>query len=93
MNCDWRTQETAIFNGYPADTMLTAVIMFESANAHFQIDETIPGVIVPLNPGGVLNPPPPPTAAPAATVTADKALIATMLASFQPTDPHPLACH
>lgn len=93
MNCEWRTHESATFNGYPADTTLPAVILFESANAHFQIDETIPGVIVPINSGGALNPPPPPTAAPAATVTADKALIATMLTSFRPTDPHPLACH
>lgn len=92
MNCNARAHETATFNGYPADTSLLAVILFESANAHFQIDETIPGVIVPMNPGGPMNPPPPPTAAPAATVTADKALIATMLASFQPSAPHPLAC-
>lgn len=92
MNCSERVHETATFNGYPADTTTHGVILFESANAHFQIGETIPGVIVPVGPTS-LNPPPPPTAAPAATVTADKALIAAMLASFQPTDPHPLACH
>ncbi|MGH2503472.1 MAG: hypothetical protein ACRDID_13280 [Ktedonobacterales bacterium] len=71
---------------------LPSLFFYESGDAHFQIDVTIPGVIVPDGPGGSMNPPPPPTAAPAATVTADEALINTLLSSFQATDP-PLACH
>lgn len=71
---------------------LPSLFFYESGDANFQFDVTIPGVIVPDNPGGPMNPPPPPTAAPAATVTADEALITTMLTSFQATDP-PLTCH
>lgn len=71
---------------------LPSLFFYASGDANFQFDVTIPGVIVPANPGGPMNPPPPPTAAPAATVTADEAVITSMLTSFQATDPQ-LACH
>ncbi len=94
MMCNWHAGETASFNGYPADDRSPAVIMFESGSAHFQIDEVIPGVLVPENAGGVLilTPPPTPTQLPATTVSEDRALVDAALASFQPTDPKPLVC-
>jgi hypothetical protein len=67
------------------------VWILESYNAHFQIDSTIPGVLVPFNSGGPMNPPPTPTAPPQATVTADQALLSAILASFKPTA-KPLPC-
>ncbi len=92
--CSGRFPEQSIFNGYPADEREQAVILFESGDAHFQIDEVIPGVLVPMNPGGplILTPPPTPTQLPASTVSADRALIDAALATFQPTDPKPLVC-
>ncbi|HEX8983300.1 MAG TPA: hypothetical protein VF792_11050 [Ktedonobacterales bacterium] len=94
MMCNGRASETATFNGYPATDRLIAVIMFESGGAHFQIDEVIPGVLVPMHSGGplILTPPPTPTPLPASTVSADKALLDAALATFQPTDPKPLTC-
>jgi hypothetical protein len=92
LECNSRPRETTTFNGYPADESMTAVIFFESGNAHFQIDETIPGVLAPENPGGPMNPPTPPPPPPAATVTAERALLADALASFQPSDAKPLTC-
>jgi hypothetical protein len=92
MRCgaNWATGPS--LSGALTATPLPSLFFFESGDAHFQIDVTIPGVIVPDGLGGLMNPPPPPTAAPAATVTADEALITTMLSSFQAADP-PLACH
>lgn len=94
MMCNGRAGETATFNGYPADDRLLAVILFESGGAHFQIDEVIPGVLEPMNPGGplILTPPPTPTQLPASTVSTDRALLDAALATFQPTDPKPLTC-
>lgn len=94
MMCNGRADETAAFNGYPANDRLMAVIMFESGGAHFQIDEVIPGVLVPMHSGGqlILTPPPTPTQLPASTVSADRALLDAALASFQPADPKPLVC-
>ena len=91
LNCGPRSHETSSFNGYPADTSQPAVLFFESENAHFQLDEVIPGVLAPINPGGPVNPPPTPTPPPAATVTADQSLLASILSSLQPTA-RPLAC-
>jgi hypothetical protein len=92
MTCSGHSQETATFNGYPADTSSPALILFESGNAHFQIVETIPGALVPDSTGGSMNPPTPPPPPPAATVTAERALLADALASFQPSDAKPLTC-
>lgn len=91
LNCTSRPHETSSFNGYPADTSMQAVVFFESENAHFQLDETIPGVLAPFNPGGPANPPTPPPPPPATTVRAERALLAGMLITFQPTA-RPLRC-
>lgn len=91
LNCTPRSHETSSFNGYPADISMQAVLMFESENAHFQLDETIPGVLAPINPGGPMNPPPTPTPPSAATVAAERALLTAILSSFLPTA-RPLAC-
>lgn len=92
MACSAGFAFTMRFHGYPADESMPAVILFDSAGAHFQIDEVIPGVLLPVNPGGPANPPPPPTPPPAATVTAERATLSAFLATFQPTDPQSLAC-
>lgn len=92
MACSAGFAFTTRFHGYPADESMPAVILFDSANAHFQIDEMIPGVLTPVNPGGPANPPPPPTPPSAATVTTERTLLAATLATFQPTDAHPLMC-
>jgi hypothetical protein len=91
--CRARAQETLSFNGYPATQIPPSgtVWLFESYNAHFQIDVEIPGVLTPMTLGGPMNPPPTPTAPPQATITADRTIIATALASFQPTA-KPLTC-
>ncbi|MGH2501007.1 MAG: hypothetical protein ACRDID_00680 [Ktedonobacterales bacterium] len=83
---------TTTFDGYPADESLPAVILFGSGNAHFQLDETIPGVLVPENPGGPMNPPTPLPPPPAATATAERGLIVAALTTFLPTDAKPLTC-
>lgn len=95
MMCGARGQESGTFQGYPASTQ-PALILFESGNAHFQIDEVIPGVLAPANPGGPMIPsPPPPTPTPlsASTISTHRALLSDALASFYPTDAQPLACH
>ena len=63
MMCGARGQETGTFQGYPASTS-PALILFESGNAHFQIDETIPGVLEPVHSNPMMTSPPPPTPTP-----------------------------
>jgi hypothetical protein len=94
MECTSRSEETGTFNGYPATPYGPPTIMFESDNAHFQIDETIPGALQPSGFSVHLTPPfpPTPTPLPAAAVASDRALLGEALASFRPADPHPLAC-
>ncbi len=72
--CGARSQETLDIQRLSSGEIPPSgtVWMFESYNAHFQIDVEIPGVLVPENPGGPMNPPPAPTAPPQATVTADQ---------------------
>ncbi|HEX2347764.1 MAG TPA: hypothetical protein VHI51_04935 [Ktedonobacterales bacterium] len=95
MMCSARSHETTTFHGYPADESSPAMILFESANAHFQLDEIIPGVLEPVHssPMQTAPLPPTPTTLPAATISTDRALLSDALASFQPTDTQPLACH
>lgn len=66
-----------------------AVWLFNTENAAFQIDVTIPGVLVPVNFG---PPPPPATPLPVSWVATDQTEVNEMLTSFQPTDPKPLTC-
>lgn len=86
--------ETMMFNGYRAGQIDPpgTVWLFESSNAHFQIDVKIPGVLEPLhsNPA-MMTIPPTPTPLPQAMVSADRTIIATSLASFRPTA-KPLIC-
>jgi hypothetical protein len=92
MDCSSRPREPLLFNGYPADANAPEMTLFESGNAHFQIDETIPGVLMPPNLGKANPLLPTPSPLPAATVTADRALLSDALASFQPANPKPLVC-
>lgn len=81
------------FQGIPASSMGQAVWLFDTANAHFQLDVWIPGVLEPPH-SSPMMPSSMPTATPlpAATVAVDRQVLATMLGSFAPTDPPALAC-
>lgn len=91
--CGIATPANKTFNGYPAEGD-SATIRFNSGNASFQIFETIPGVLQPDNLGHYRPPvAPTPTPLPASIISTDRALLSDALASFQPTDAQPLACH
>jgi hypothetical protein len=89
----WVKPTVTTFNGYRAQVYgpPTTGWMFESYNAHFQVDITIPGVLVPPHYGNPYNPPPTPTALPQATVTADRALLTQILSTLKPSR-EPLVC-
>jgi len=94
MECATPFPADATFNGYPAEEGDTAVIRFNSTTASYQIGEYIPGVLQPDNLGHYTPPvAPTPTPLPALTVASDRSLLSDALASFQPTDTQPLACH
>jgi hypothetical protein len=80
---------TQTFDGISTTSMGPGTWLFNSARAHFQIDATIPGVMVPANFG-----PAEPTAIPLspAQLATAKTNINEILTSFQLTDPKPLAC-
>jgi hypothetical protein len=78
------------FHGIPASTQ-PAVWLFNSANAHFQLDVWIPGVLEPPHSGSPI-PAPTATPLPASWVSADQRDINGVLATFQPTNPSPLSC-
>jgi hypothetical protein len=81
------------FHGIPAESINGVTWLFETGNAHFQIDYAIPGVKEPLHSSPlILTPPPAPTPLPSTTVTADQTLADTILGSFQPASPKALAC-
>ena len=67
----------------------SGVWLFTTENASFQVDVSIPGVVMPTTFG---PPPPPATPIPAAWVATDKTDVNALLVSFQPTDPKPLTC-
>lgn len=83
------------FHGLP--TTLTDQTMpmwlFDTANAHFQVSVWIPGVLEPPHsePARVAAMPTA-TPLPAATVAVDRHVLATILGSFTPTNPHALVC-
>jgi hypothetical protein len=85
--CYTSPQYRTAFHGLPA-IGTRSVYLFDTGNASFQIDVTIPGVLVPISFG-----PPPPAATPIPTswITTDQADVHGILNSFQPTDPKPLA--
>ena len=66
-----------------------ALRLFTTDTASFQVDVTIPGVLVPANFG---PPPPPATPLPSSWLATDQTEMQVMLTSFQPTDPKPLSC-
>lgn len=86
-----RNQENSTFHGIPAVHFQDAVWLFSSANAHFQLDVWIPGVLEPpheMGPGPIIQP----TPLPSSWIAADRADINGVLASLQPANPAPLSC-
>lgn len=91
---EWRSQEGSTFNGFAANEMSPqgAGWMFESYNAHFQINVEIPGVLEgPHSSPPMMTPPPIPTPLPQAMVQQDRTLLNSSLNSFQPAA-RPLPC-
>lgn len=81
------------FHGISASSIGQAMWLFDTANAHFQLDVWIPGVLEPPHSSPMLpSTAPTETPLPAATVATDRQTLATMLGSFTPTDPRALAC-
>ena len=67
----------------------SAQSVFDTENASFQIDVTIPGVLAPVGFGPAT---PTPTPLPAAWLATDTSEVNAMLVSFHPSDPMPLKC-
>ena len=63
--------------------------LFTTETATFQVDVSIPGVVIPVGFGPAT---PVPTPLPATWVATDKTEVNEMLVSFQPTNPKPLTC-
>jgi hypothetical protein len=91
--CQAWQHKNCSFHGIPADNTSDATWLFETRNAHFQLDVWIPGVLEPPHSSPLqLTPVPTATPLPQATVTADQTIIATILGSFQPANTAPLSC-
>jgi hypothetical protein len=81
------------FDGISATSLGPSTWFITSTDAHFQIDATIPGVLEPPHTSPVeLIPLPTATPLPAAQVATDQTDVNDVLASFQLTNPKPLAC-
>jgi hypothetical protein len=82
------------FHGFPTWYMDPATVLFITGTGHFQLDVSIPGVLVPLTSGELMHSTPQPTATPlpASWIAADQVTVGEILASFQSTDPKPLSC-
>lgn len=81
------------FHPIPAPAMGQAMWLFDTANAHFQLDVWIPGVLEPPHSSPIMPPSmPTPTSLPATTITVDRQILATILGSFAPTNPRALSC-
>ena len=83
--------QTTTFHGIPAVHFEPAVWLFSSANAHFQLDVAIPGVLEPSHSGSPI-PQPTATPLPASWVAADRNDINGALATFQTASASPLSC-
>lgn len=91
--CQGFPQKTSSFHGIPAESTSDAMWLFDTGNAHFQLDVWIPGVLVPPHSSPLqLAPVPTATPLPQATVAADRAVISTILGSFRPTNAAALSC-
>lgn len=84
-------QQNSSFHGIPAEHIVDATWLFASANAHFQLDVWIPGVLEPLHSSPPI-PQPTATPLPASWIAADRSDINGVLASFRPANPAPLSC-
>ncbi len=84
---------TGLFHSFPAGYMIPAGWLFETGNAHFQIDVTIPGVIGPID-GDAISVTPKPTATPLSPiqVATDLTDVSGILDTFHPSDLEYLAC-
>ncbi len=91
--CQGFARKNGTFHGIPAEQEFDALWLFETANAHFQLNVNIPGVLGAPH-SETLHPAtdPTPTPLPAAMVATERATLATMLAAFQPTNATALAC-
>ncbi len=91
--CQAFPQKNGTFHGIPADHNQDATWLFDTANAHFQLDVWIPGVLEPWHSHGAeLTPVPTATPLPQATVAADRAVLGIILGVFQPTNATALSC-
>jgi hypothetical protein len=91
--CQASTQKSGTFHGIPADHFEDATWLFQTANAAFQLDVEIPGVLGPIHSQPqYFVPPPTPTLLPSVLVAADRATLATILDAFQPTNATALSC-
>ena len=66
-----------------------ALSIFQTENASFQIDVSIPGILAPSRFGPATLTP---TLIPAAWLATDQTEVNEMLVSFHPSDPKPLKC-
>ena len=84
---------TGSFHGIPAEHIRDSTWIFSSANAHFQLDVTVPGVMAPPHDLGPISVfPPTPTPLPASVLATDERDVNGVLATFQPANPAPLSC-
>jgi hypothetical protein len=91
--CQGFTRKNDTFHGIPTEHEYDALWLFDTANAHFQLNVDIPGVLgAPHSQPPQFGWHPTPTPLPAETVAADRATLSTILSAFQPTDATPLSC-
>jgi hypothetical protein len=91
--CQGFTQKQSAFHGIPAEHLSDATWLFDTANAHFQLDVWIPGILEPAHSQPLqLTPIPTATPLPPATVATDRSVLDTILGAFQPTNATALSC-
>jgi hypothetical protein len=85
--CQGFSRKNGTFHGIPVEQEFDALWLFETANAHFQLNVNIPGVLGAPH-SETLHPAtdPTPTPLPAALVASERATLATILDAFQPTN-------
>lgn len=88
--CQGESQRWISFHGIPTQLFNGTSLIFDTANAHFQIDVRI---LSARRRSIAAEQPPAPTPPPAQMVAADLATLSTILGAFQPTCVTPLACN